>query len=78
EGLQQTFRRCAMTLKVLSPLAAAQFRSRLQQYAYRVGITCALETGGKLAPESAFAQLEALWQTLQQEATALGIPDEDG
>jgi|GEM_PF-1974992 len=67
-----------MTLKVLSPVAAAQFRSWLQQYAHRVGITCALETGGKLAPEVAFAQLEALWQTLEQEAAAFGIPEEDG
>jgi hypothetical protein len=67
-----------MTLKIPSPWVAAAFRSRLQYFAHRVSITCALETGGKLTPEVAFAQLEALWQTLQQEATALGIPDEDG
>ncbi len=67
-----------MTLKVLSPVAAAEFRSRLEYFAHRVSITCALETGGKLTPEVAFAHMETLWQALEQEATALGILDVAG
>ncbi|MFS8908795.1 hypothetical protein [Synechococcus sp. OH2] len=65
-----------MTLK--APSTTAQFRLLLQRYAHRVSLTCALETGGKLAPEVAFAQLETLWQALEQAAKALGIPDVAG
>ncbi|MFQ3613137.1 MAG: hypothetical protein SNJ68_05380 [Cyanobacteriota bacterium] len=65
-----------MTLKALSPLATTYFQAQLRQFAQRVSITCALETGGKLAPEVAFRQLETLWQALEQEAVAVGIPDD--
>lgn len=65
-----------MTLKALSPLATSYFQAQLQHFAQRASITCALETGGKLTPEAAFHQLETLWQALEQEAVALGIPDD--
>jgi hypothetical protein len=52
------------------------FDSNLQEFSHRVGIICALETGGKLTPEQAFEQIRSLWQQLELSKQQLGIGDE--
>lgn len=49
------------------------FNANLQEFAQRVSYISALETGGKLPPEQAYAQVESLWQELQLSKKALGI-----
>lgn len=49
------------------------FNANLQEFAQRVSYISALETGGKLPPEQAYAQVESLWQQLQHSKKALGI-----
>lgn len=52
------------------------FDSNLQEFSHRVGIICALETGGKLSPEEAFEQIRSLWQQLESSKQQLGIGDQ--
>lgn len=40
------------------------FNALLQEFAQRVNLIVALETGGKLSPQAAYEQIEALWETL--------------
>jgi hypothetical protein len=49
------------------------FDSNLQEFSRRVGFICALENGGKLSPQSAFSQIEGLWEVLESSAHNLGI-----
>ncbi|HEY9650581.1 MAG TPA: hypothetical protein V6C95_07955 [Coleofasciculaceae cyanobacterium] len=49
------------------------FNANLQEFAQKVSYISALETGGKLAPEQAYEQVEHLWQKLKQSKKALGI-----
>lgn len=49
------------------------FNANLQEFAQKVSYISALETGGKLAPEQAYEQVERLWQKLKQSKKALGI-----
>ncbi len=41
------------------------FNSNLQEFSYRISIICALETGGKISSQDAFAQITELWQQLE-------------
>lgn len=45
--------------------AAFLFNANLQEFAHRVGITCSLQTGGKLSPTEAYQEIESLWHQLQ-------------
>ncbi len=42
------------------------FDVNLQEFADRVGIICALENGGKIAPAEAYRQIKDLWQALER------------
>lgn len=47
------------------------FNANLQEFANRIGIICNLETGGKLSPEEAYAQVRQLWKMLKESKKAL-------
>jgi hypothetical protein len=53
------------------------FNANLQEFAQRVGMICALETGGKLAPSEAYEQIGHLWQQLKESRYTLEISEED-
>lgn len=55
--------------------AAFLFNANLQEFAHRVGITCSLQTGGKLSSAEAFQQIQDLWHQLQVAREQLGISD---
>lgn len=42
------------------------FNTNLQEVAQKISILSALHTGGKLSSTEAFAQIENLWQQLEQ------------
>ena len=47
------------------------FNANLQEFANRIGIICNLETGGKVTPEEAYAQVRQLWRALKESKKAL-------
>ncbi len=47
------------------------FNANLQEFSHRISIICALETGGKISSDEAFAQIEELWQQLAQSKHSL-------
>lgn len=49
------------------------FNANLQEFAQRVSLISALETGGKISPEQAYSQIEGLWKSLKQSKRAMGI-----
>ncbi|MEH2409208.1 DUF7219 family protein [Nostoc sp.] len=49
------------------------FNANLQEFAQRISYITSLETGGKLSPEEAFNQMEALWKQLERSKNKLGI-----
>ncbi|MHC5934656.1 DUF7219 family protein [Nostoc sp.] len=49
------------------------FNANLQEFAQRISYITSLETGGKLSPEEAFSQIEALWKQLERSKNKLGI-----
>ncbi|MEH1924723.1 DUF7219 family protein [Nostoc sp.] len=49
------------------------FNANLQEFSQRVSYITSLETGGKLSPEEAFSQIEALWKRLEDSKNKLGI-----
>ncbi|MEH2318805.1 DUF7219 family protein [Nostoc sp.] len=49
------------------------FNANLQEFAQRISYITSLETGGKLSPEEAFNQIEALWKQLERSKNKLGI-----
>ncbi|MEH2283940.1 MAG: hypothetical protein V7K90_21885 [Nostoc sp.] len=49
------------------------FNANLQEFSQRISYITSLETGGKLSPEKAFAQIEALWKQLVDSKNKLGI-----
>jgi hypothetical protein len=51
------------------------FNANLQEFAHRIGIISALQTGGKLDAIEAFAQIEALWQQLETSQKQLEIEE---
>jgi len=50
---------------------ALLFNANLQEFAQRVTLIAALETGGKISLQEAFAQIEHLWEQL-----ALSFPSD--
>ncbi|MCT7951800.1 hypothetical protein NG798_18515 [Ancylothrix sp. C2] len=58
------------------------FDANLQEFAQRVTLICALETGGKLTPEQAYDEIRKLWHQLKRSKKELGIgestPDTPG
>ncbi|MEL6222311.1 MAG: hypothetical protein AAFQ57_03410 [Cyanobacteria bacterium J06626_14] len=42
------------------------FDANLQEFAQRVGVICALETGGKVGSFEAYAQIKGLWKELKK------------
>ncbi|MHC0061412.1 DUF7219 family protein [Nostoc sp. UIC 10890] len=49
------------------------FNVNLQDFAQKISYITCLETGGKLSPEKAFGQIEALWKQLEDSKNKLGI-----
>ncbi|MEH2433997.1 MAG: hypothetical protein V7K25_07045 [Nostoc sp.] len=49
------------------------FNANLQEFAQKIGYITSLETAGKLSPEIAFSQIEALWKKLEDSKNKLGI-----
>ncbi len=49
------------------------FDANLQEFAQKVSIICALETGGKLSPEQAYEEIRRLWHRLKTSKKQLGI-----
>ncbi|MGA0200283.1 MAG: DUF7219 family protein [Prochlorotrichaceae cyanobacterium] len=42
------------------------FNANLQEFAQRISLLCALETGGKLSPEETYQEIKVLWQNLTE------------
>lgn len=42
------------------------FNANLQEFAQRVSILCALETGGKIKPDVAYKEIKQLWKQLKE------------
>lgn len=51
------------------------FNANLQEFSQRISYICALETSGKISPESAYQEIKALWQQLQRSQENLGIDE---
>ncbi len=49
------------------------FNANLQEFTQRLTYICALETGGKIPPEEAYAKIKHLWKQLKQSKKELGI-----
>lgn len=49
------------------------FNANLQEFAQRVNLICALETGGKMPPDEAYKQIKGLWKQLKRAKKQLGI-----
>lgn len=49
------------------------FDANLQEFAQKVTIICALETGGKITPEQAYEDIKMLWHQLKKSKKQLGI-----
>jgi hypothetical protein len=53
------------------------FNSNLQEFAQKVSYIVALETGGKLSAENAYAQIESLREALKKSKQQLGITNSE-
>jgi hypothetical protein len=49
------------------------FNANLQEFAVRVGTICALEAGGKFAPDDAYQRIKTLWKSLKHSRRTLGV-----
>ena len=49
------------------------FNSNLQEFAQKISYICALETGGKLPPKTAYKQIKSLWKELKRSKKELDI-----
>ncbi len=47
------------------------FNANLQEFAQRIGLICALETGGKIPSAEAYAQIKVLWKELKRSKAEL-------
>jgi len=47
------------------------FNANLQEFANRVSLICALETGGKISPDDAYAEIRNLWKQLKASKQSL-------
>jgi hypothetical protein len=52
------------------------FNAHLQKFTQQVGYIVNLQTNGKLSPEEAYQQIEALWQQLKLSKQQLRIGEE--
>jgi hypothetical protein len=50
------------------------FDANLQEFSQRVALICALENGGKLAPEKAYKEIKMLWKQLKASKQNLLVP----
>ncbi|KYC38877.1 hypothetical protein WA1_33225 [Scytonema hofmannii PCC 7110] len=53
------------------------FNANLQEFAQKLSFITGLETSGKLTPEEAYNQIEALWEQLKHSTKMLGIGNHD-
>jgi hypothetical protein len=53
------------------------FNANLQEFSHQVSLIVALETGGKLSPQAAYAQIEELRTMLYRSKQQLGIESID-
>lgn len=53
---------------------ALLLNANLQEFAGRVALICALETGGNLEPKEAYEKIQALWKELQRTKSLLESP----
>ncbi|MEI6426882.1 MAG: hypothetical protein WCO45_00635 [Pseudanabaena sp. ELA607] len=51
------------------------FDANLQEFAHRVSIISALESGGKISPLEAYEHIQNLWRNLSLSKESLGIGD---
>ena len=51
------------------------FNTNLQGFARRVEVICGLQTGGKISSDTAYNQIQQLYQQLKQSRELLGIVD---
>lgn len=49
------------------------FNANLQEFSQKISYITSLETSGKLSPEIAFCQIEALWKQLEDSKNKLRI-----
>ncbi|MBD2211941.1 hypothetical protein H6G64_27800 [Calothrix sp. FACHB-156] len=52
---------------------ALVFNANLQEFATRVSYICNLQTNGKISPDNAYQQINALWEQLERSHLLLGI-----
>ncbi len=52
------------------------FNANLQEFAQKISYICALETGGKIPPETAYKRIKSLWKELKRSKKELGIGKE--
>jgi hypothetical protein len=50
------------------------FDANLQEFSQRVAMLCALENGGKLAPDKAYKEIKMLWKQLKASKQNLLAP----
>lgn len=51
------------------------FNANLQEFSQRVGYISNLETSGKISPQKAYKQIQALWKELKHSKKQLDIKD---
>ena len=49
------------------------FNANLQEFDQKISYICALETGGKIPPETAYQKIKSLWKELKRSKKRLGI-----
>jgi transcriptional regulator with AAA-type ATPase domain len=60
-------------------LAQYMFNANLQEFANKVDLLCALQTGNKISAEDAYAEIRKLWKELKlSKKNLLGEPTELG
>ncbi|KST66200.1 DUF7219 family protein [Mastigocoleus testarum] len=52
------------------------FNANLQEFSQRVGYISNLQTSGKISPQKAYKQIQALWKQLKHSKKQLNINDD--
>jgi transcriptional regulator with AAA-type ATPase domain len=82
--MNSSLRYSLMTIKdeFLNPLASYRgeptlteymFNANLQEFANKVDLLCALQTGGKISPEDAYKEIRQLWKELKHSKESLMV-----
>jgi transcriptional regulator with AAA-type ATPase domain len=82
--MNSSLRYSLMTIKdeFLNPLASYRgeptlteymFNANLQEFANKVDLLCALQTGGKISPEDAYKEIRQLWKELKHSKESLRV-----